>query len=509
VLSRRLHFRLLAPTVAVSLVVVTACAAGLVYLSYLNVHVASDLSENVQSTQVAARLETATVKLLAQLRLRPPRPDSFLEQVDEQNREAAMLLGEAGDLANLAREQLLVGKIRDGFHRYLARWRVRAARADIVDEADNELADLLERTVLLPCRELRHFNTDQIEQSDRSNRAVVDKLRWGLLAIGLGLPLAGLILGYAAARGLRHSIYQLSVRIRDAAGRLSRDLGSVTVEEEGDLPDLHRQMQGITDEIERVVGELQQREREVLRAEQLAAVGQVAAGVAHELRNPLTSVKMLVQTALEGTSAPGLSADDLVIIEHEIRRMEQCIRLFLEFARPPQSERRRADLTQVIRRALMLVEGRAKRQKVTTRAALPATPVFMHIDPEQIHQVLLNLLLNALDAMPRGGTVTVGIERLVSNGATSYRPGAAPPWEVEVRVRDSGPGIAPRILERLFQPFVSSKETGLGLGLSICKRLIEAHGGAIRGENGHDGGAVFIFTLPEAEQLVTSVPVSA
>src|SRR5207302_6019857 len=168
-------------------------------------------------------------------------------------------------------------------------------------------------------------------------------------------------------------------------GRLNRDLGSVTLEEEGDLPGLHRQMQGVVLEIERVIEQLQQREREVLRAEQLAAVGQVAAGVAHELRNPLTSIKMLVQTGLEGAPAPGLPAEDLSIMEAEIRRMEQCIKLFLDFARPPQSARRPTNLGELMRRALALVEGRARRQGVQITADLPHEPVVRDADPDQIH----------------------------------------------------------------------------------------------------------------------------
>jgi signal transduction histidine kinase len=360
------------------------------------------------------------------------------------------------------------------------------------------MARHLEETVLVPCRELRYYNTDQFQQSDRDNQAIVHKLQWTFLAIGLGGPIGGLMLGYVVARSLRHSIYQLSVRIRDAAGRLNRELGSVTVEEDSGLPDLHRQMQGVTEEIERVVRQLQQREREVLRAEQLAAVGQVAAGVAHELRNPLTSVKMLVQTGLEGDGATGLPPEDLAIIEHEIRRMEQCIRMFLDFARPPDSEPRHVDLNEVIGRALALMEGRARRQKVAVTAHLSEQPMDLRIDPEQIHQVLVNLLLNALDAMPRGGEIQIGVA-VKGNDA----PGVLLASEngdrtglVEVYVHDTGPGIALGIRERLFEPFVSSKETGLGLGLSICKRLIEAHGGSIRGENSPEGGAIFAFTLP-------------
>ena len=116
---------------------------------------------------------------------------------------------------------------------------------------------------------------------------------------------------------------------------------------------------------------------------------------------------------------------------------------------------------------------------------MPPGPIELSIDGEQIHQVLVNLLLNALDALPHGGTVRVSVR-----GPTPETNAA------EVRIADTGPGIAPKIMERLFQPFVSSKETGLGLGLSISRRLIEAHGGSITGENAPDGGAVFTFTLP-------------
>ncbi len=500
VFTRRLSVRLLAPTLLVSVALVGACTWGMWHLNDLHVNIARDLSENVRSTLVAARLETTTTKLVGLLGRDHPDRKLLVKQVEGLNQDARDELREASDLANLEQEQVLVPKIRDGLTEYFRLWESRSRRPAAVSAAafDAQLARHLEETVLVPCRELRFYNTDQVQQSDRDNQAIVYKLQWTFLAIGLGGPIGGLVLGYVVARSLRHSIYQLSVRIRDAAGRLNRELGSVTVEEESGLPDLHRQMQGVTEEIERVVRQLQQREREVLRAEQLAAVGQVAAGVAHELRNPLTSVKMLVQTGLEGDKAAGLPPEDLTIIEHEIRRMEQCIRMFLDFARPPDSEPRRVDLNEVIGRALALMEGRTRRQNVAVAAHLSEQPVYLKVDPEQIHQVLVNLLLNALDAMPRGGEIQIGVavkgndapEALLAS-EDGDRAGL-----VEVYVRDTGPGIAPGIRERLFEPFVSSKETGLGLGLSICKRLIEAHGGSIRGENSPEGGAVFTLTLP-------------
>lgn len=484
-LTRRLSWKLLAPTVLVSLVLVAACCFGALYLNYLNVKFSTVLSENVQSVRVAARLET-TAKELIRLFRSPGRHHE--NNIHEQNQILRGLLIEADDLANHEGEIHLVSQLRDGLKNYLDRWDLRAL--DPARQTDAQLADFLEKNVLEPSIHLRDYNAAQVEKSDRDNRSIVHKLQWGLLAVGFAAPLSGLLLGYAISRGLHHSIYQLSVGIRDAAGRLNRELGSVTVNEEGDLPTLQAQMQSIVVEIEKVVEQLQQREREVLRAEQLAAVGQVAAGVAHELRNPLTSIKMLVQTGLEGSPAPGLPGEDLAVMEAEIRRMEQCIKLFLDFARPPQSERRPTNLGELVRRGLALVEGRARRQGVELSAALPHEPVVRDADPDQIHQVLLNLLLNSLDALPRGGHIRVSLD--VKPASMS---GTLP--AVEVRVEDDGPGIAPEIYQRLFEPFVSSRETGLGLGLSISKRLVEGHGGAIRGDNRSEGGAVFAFTLPE------------
>jgi signal transduction histidine kinase len=485
VVTRRLALKLLAPTVLVSLVLVAACVCGALYLNYLHIETSRVLSENVQSTQAAAQLETTTREIMRLLRSDTVPPEALAEQVGELNRRAQELRRDTEILANLERERVLVPQLSAGLDEYFRQWDHRENLPPHRRRAQNALlANHLEREVLGPCIELRKYNMGQVEESDQENQRIVDTLRWGLLAVGIGGPLAGLLLGYRVASRLHQSIIQLSVRIRDAAGRLNREVGSVTLEEQGDLTHVHEQLQGVIEEIGRVVDALQQREHEVLRAEHLAAVGQIAAGVAHELRNPLTSIKMLAQTGLEGDQPSGLPTEDLAVIEGEVRRMEQYLQTFLDFARPPRSERRQADLADIVRRALTLVEGRARRQKVALKAHLPQETVPLLIDPEQVHQVIVNLLLNALDALPHGGTVRVEVE-------------CSPETEaVELRVRDTGTGICDAVSGRLFEPFVTSKDTGLGLGLSISKRLIEAHGGTIWGENAAGGGAVFAFTLP-------------
>jgi two-component system, NtrC family, sensor histidine kinase HydH len=482
-LTRRLSLRLFAPTVLLTLLLVGTCIVVALYLNQLHVNVAEDLRENFDSMQAAHDLET-TVRELINL-LREERVRAQNAQVTGRLARLKSELAKSKDLANRKPEQELVAAISHGVEDFDRRWQSRRPPAPPPDNATNAvLATLLEEKVLPPCQELHRYNIGMVGAVGRQNNQIVSRLTGALLAMSIVGPIVALLLGYFMARGVYQSIYQLSVRIRDAAGRLKGEIRPVTLEDPGDLPDLNQQMQGVIEKIEHVVEQLQQREREVLRAEQLAAVGQVAAGVAHELRNPLTSVKMLVQTGLEGVPPSGLPPDDLTVIESEIRRMETCIQTFLDFARPPSSERRQTDLLAVVRRSLALVEGRARKQHVEIKADLPPWPVNLPIDAEQIHQVLLNLLLNALDALAHGGTI-----RVAAHGPTPALR------TVQVSIADTGPGIAPRIKERMFQPFVSSKETGMGLGLSICQRLIEAHGGTIAGDNNQEG-AVFTFTLP-------------
>jgi signal transduction histidine kinase len=477
---RFLPHRLLAPTVLLSLVLVVASTGGALYLRNLHAEVSQALAENVASALAAKEVETTVADLAQPLRGQTGPVDARLaEELTRRLATARQQLQRTRELANHEPELQRVGEIERGLDDFQAAWKEPGRLPP------DELAAILEKKVLPACKALRDYNINRVGASDRENRNIVNLLTWGLLLVGVGAPLGGLLLGYSMARRVHHSIYQLSVRIRDAAGRLNGETRPVILEESGAPSALGPQVRGVVEEIERVFQRLHQREREVLRAEQLAAVGQVAAGVAHELRNPLTSVKMLVQTGLEGPAPTGLPPEDLGIIEHEVRRMEACIQTFLDFARPPNAERRNTDLVAVVRRALALVEGRARRQQVKVTAGLPPGPVELLIDGGQIHQVLVNLLLNALDALPHGGQV-----HLELLGPTPDAP------VLTLRVHDTGPGIPASIKPRLFEPFVSGKETGLGLGLSISRRLVEAHGGTIRGENDPHGGAVFTFTLP-------------
>lgn len=216
-------------------------------------------------------------------------------------------------------------------------------------------------------------------------------------------------------------------------------------------------------------------------AEKLAVVAQIAAGVAHELRNPLTSVKMLVQSQRESPDVSEQLSEDLMVIEDEVRRMERSIQTFLDFARPREPERCAVDPADVVRRVFSLIEPRAKNQGVSLTLVGPDHPLTVHADWEQLFQVLLNLCGNALDVMPSGGSIIIRFEQ--TDGM------------VRLDVEDSGPGIDAELLTKLFQPFVTNKVAGVGLGLVICRRIAAAHGGTLRGRNAANG-ACFTLELP-------------
>jgi two-component system sensor histidine kinase HydH len=223
--------------------------------------------------------------------------------------------------------------------------------------------------------------------------------------------------------------------------------------------------------------------QKLLRAEQMMAIGQVAAGVAHELRNPLTSIKGLVQVNVRDLKSRGIPSDDLTVIEHEIRRMERTLQTFLDFAKPPKPDRQVVDLPSIVERVLALVGGRARKQNISLEFTRPQVQVAANVDNDQIQQLLLNLVLNSLDAMPRGGRIEVELQP----GRDGF---------VDVYVRDNGPGIAPHILPKVFESFVSSKETGVGLGLPLSRRIAEDHGGTLNAYNLPESGACFQLRLP-------------
>ncbi len=469
------RWRFVWPVSLGTLCLVALCAFIAISLFHQQATITSVLRENVSSRRAAADLRGTLNTLIAL-------ETNQIESVADLHARATAQLSVIRSYANYPEEKALSDRLDEGFNQYLAYWQSLPPKDDPEHVDQVVLAtQFLETHVLYPCREIEAFIDHQLEETTLHHERVLNQLAWGMAVIaGLG-AVAGVVLGYGVARLLSQSIRRLRIQIRDVAGKLGPAFPEIVVTGDPGFGGVHEALSTLTERIESVVQQLHDREREVVRAEQLAAVGQLAAGVGHELRNPLTSVKMLVQSALEH-SAPQLSQDDLEVIEAEIRRMERSLQTFLNFARPPKLERRPLQLETVIGTVLGLTRGRAEKQHVTTRVEQNSGPILLAADAGQLQQVFVNLVLNALDAMPNGGTLTI-------------RTRSAEEM-IEVEVADTGKGIGEEMLPRLFEPFASNKDTGLGLGLVISRRIVEDHGGMIDVATHSGRGATFIVHLP-------------
>jgi signal transduction histidine kinase len=216
-------------------------------------------------------------------------------------------------------------------------------------------------------------------------------------------------------------------------------------------------------------------------AEKLAALGRLSAGLAHELRNPLNTLSVLTYAMVEQAERGGVRVSDLEVVQSELRRLNVLVEQFVDFARPRPPRFRRQRLEEVLDEALRLIGPQAAKRSVSLeRAWHPTEPVWA--DGDQLKQVFLNLLLNAVQAMEGGGRLRASTERAVGG--------------VVVRIRDTGPGVAPEVLDQLFEPFVTARVGGTGLGLPISHRIVEAHSGTLTIDSQGDVGTTAIIWLP-------------
>ncbi len=244
---------------------------------------------------------------------------------------------------------------------------------------------------------------------------------------------------------------------------------------------------------------LEQAQEEARRSERLAALGQMSAGLAHEIRNPLGVIKgsaeMLHQKL--GESNP-LATELAGYISSETNRLSALVTRFLDFARPLHAELFPQEITRVLDRALHSVSMTHQNDSIHVERQYQPNLPLVPMDESLSEQAFVNLIQNAYDAMGNsGGTLRVSAAR-TNNG---NRPG------VEVRVEDTGPGIPAELREQIFNPFVTTKKTGVGLGLSIVSRIIDGHHGTIRVESGSQAGdsagARFVIFFPISEEVAS------
>lgn len=482
----RLLWRIVLPFAAGGMLLLTVGAVAAWYVVRLQESASDILAWNVSSIRAAEELELIIRETRYRLNQYLLTGDSaHLKEAVALRESTEQWIEEAHRLSSMPEEVELIEQIRVGYQRFLLDSE-KLPKGNVDAAIVQHLArEILPNEVLRPARLYLDLNEQHLARSSEENQTMAERLGIGLLLLGLCGAVAGLVSGYGLARGISRSILQLSVPMRDVAGQLGDVLGPVTLSADPQMEDLEGLLQIVSDRVATVITQLQETQRAAIRAEQLASLGQFAAGLAHELRNPLMSMKILVQTAIEGGAESSLSGRDLSIVDEEITRLEQLVQGFLDFARPPEAVRHPINLADVVTSTVSLVTPQAGRRSVSITCDMSENLPNVDADSGQLRQVVLNLLLNAIEATPTGGIVAVRGE---------CQDGVA-----VLRVTDSGSGLPESLGDTIFEPFVSSRETGIGLGLSICRRIVETHQGTITAQNGPSGGAEFTVRIPVAD----------
>lgn len=244
--------------------------------------------------------------------------------------------------------------------------------------------------------------------------------------------------------------------------------------------------------------EILEMRQQVERMERLATLGELSAGIAHEIRNPLAGVKASAQVLQESFEGSDFRSELVDRIVREIDRSNELLKEFFKFAKPSKPHRSFYDVEIIIDGVYLLLAPRFKKKKIIFQKSFSENTEETYIDENQIEQIFLNLFLNAIDAMEEGGLLKVQtksskmVVNYIKDGKTIKENNPA----VEILIEDTGSGILPEMLEKIFNPFYTTKSDGLGLGLSISNRLINENGGKMEVESEPGKGSIFRLLLP-------------
>ncbi|RJP69077.1 MAG: histidine kinase [Candidatus Abyssobacteria bacterium SURF_17] len=297
---------------------------------------------------------------------------------------------------------------------------------------------------------------------------------------------AAVILGAALS-------FVLVIQILEPIRRLAIETGGTVkpISSGDEVAALKRGVRGLIEDIDYTHSELERSRERLVQSEKMALVGKLAAEVAHSIRNPMTSINMRLFSLSRTLDLLPTQREDFEVIYDEMRHLDNIVRNFLEFSRPPKLKVQKTNVSEVVDMAVQLLEKRLERHGVTVERERGIALPDIDADPELLKEVLVNLIVNACDAMPQGGKLTIAEE-----DALAEKVGRA----VLIRATDTGPGIPEAIRDRIMEPFFSTKEEGTGLGLSIAARIVEEHGGHLDVRSEAGKGATFIVTLPVREE---------
>lgn len=332
--------------------------------------------------------------------------------------------------------------------------------------------------ILQLCEQFKSFHKRRISQAINTSRSESNRLRYIALLAVITVIVLSLMINYIFNRHILEPIRKLAVEA-DRQGGDPPAADEVTA--------LEKSVHGLIENAEQTHQELARSRESLMQSEKMALVGKLAAGTAHSIRNPLTSVKMRLFSLRRSCRFTADQQDDFDVITGEIRQINKILENFLEFARPPRLKPVRISPSEVVDSALNLLKQRLKSYAVSTTVVRQKPLAETLIDLEQLKEVLVNIVINACEAMTGGGMIAIHEteELSPSSGRVDV-----------ITITDNGPGIPDAFKTEVFNPFFTTREEGTGLGLNIAFNIIRRHGGGLDVKSREGEGASFIITLP-------------
>ena len=353
---------MIAPSAVMSIVLLALGGVAALYLNGLQNSSTQLLAESIGKIEAAEELENVSHELRYDLwRYVTTQDQSVMFDIRHLQGDVDRWLNVAREGVDTDREQALLDQIQRNYERLFQDFERLVRGVEPTAQTPRlveQLHSWAEDTILKPAGEFRDLSLRQAADASVRHQEIASRMGMGLMLLGSCGAVAGLLLGYALARGIHRSIAQLTIPIRDAAGRLNEVVGPITISSGETFEEVETALQCMAERVGAVVSQLHATQLAALRAQQLASMGQLAAGLAHELRNPLTSMKMLVQPSSDDEATVQLDFQDQVVLRQEIERLERTIQTFLDYARPPKMEQRPVDLCELLLQTVEFVTPR-------------------------------------------------------------------------------------------------------------------------------------------------------
>jgi signal transduction histidine kinase len=446
---------------------------------------AAIVDKNIAAFETAEALEAALVnqKGFVTYYLLDRDPE-WLRMFGEYRQIFTTRLDQAQKLSQDPSQQKTIKRIADRYKTYISlKDRVIQLYKDGGIEEGAELHKTVRRhffDIKALCGTYKKMHAEQIRYARETSRRESDRLRVAVVTIITIQTLLVIGLGFVFLRQILEPVHRLLS---------TTTKGTPEARPQNLLAALSRNVENLIQNADQTRNELEKSRESLLQSEKMATVGRLAAGMAHSIRNPFTSVKMRLFSLNRSLDLDAEQREDFDVISQEIRHIDTIVQNFLEFSRPPKLCMQRVSPSVIVDNAAQLLRHRLKSYAVRIDLVRQQPLPEVSADPEQLKEVLVNLIINSCEAMGRGGNIV--IEESVD---TSRRRPIA-----KIRLSDSGPGISTALSDKIFQPFFTTKEEGTGLGLSIAANILNEHGGFIALQDPQNGGASFVIGLPLGE----------